>query len=393
MAVFSEFVDFGKYYFDAKALNLNYNIYTLDEKTRERLKNEFKTPLLSTGVPLHSPVFHFLITWVTVFGYRWACLLWFLFNHIVLGICVLLILRFILKKIVDTNKEFIFTTSLFLVLSYQPLIENVSLGQQNLIILLFFILCLYFLDMKRWLLSGVMLSLGIAIKPHFAILLPFFLWKKCYRVFFAALMSFLALEASSLLMYGKEIQYTYWNHVFGNFFRQFSVEISLFNLSSVALVNRLITGGPHIFHLNFATCLASIILLFLFLYTVYSTRDSFKGVDIKFILEFSLIITFLFIAFPLVHEHHYVLLYLPILFLWVILNNKGKLVPLFIFIISFLLIGLEYSLVRFTLFTKGFFSILSGLKLYGVVILFFLTASTIKEISEKEKKLAETKES
>ena len=128
--------------------------------------------------------------------------------------------------------------------------------------------------------------------------------------------------------------------------------------------------------------------------------------DMKFMLEFSLIILALFIVFPHVMEHHFVILYLPIVVIWALLiEHFDPFAPplrrgsgstpskpwslgggrrgadpraVIAFLISFLLIGLKYAWGRFPTLGGGLISLVTGLKLYGVIILFFLVAAMIR---------------
>ena len=380
MAVFSNFGDFGSYYFYSKALSLNYNVYDLDEGAIEQLSEKFRVPPFPypTG---HSPIFLFLARSFTFFEYRLASIIWLLVLNILLFFITLIILRVAYEKIVDIDRKFIMTSSVFLVLSFHPLIENMHLGQINLLALFFVVLCLYFLNKKKYVISGVMLSLSILMKPFLGILLLFFLWKRCYRVFFSALISFIVLEALGIFLNGVDIYFKYLT-VMKNYI--LTDNISVANLSLENLFSRVANLSTHPNFININASLAFTLSIILLLYLLYITKGRFNGLDLKFILEFLLFITFAFIASPVVHEHHYVFLYLPILFLWARLSKDAKLVPALLFIISFLLIGLRYSLVRFPIFNMGPLAIFSGCKLYGVIILFFLTAHMI--VTEKSVK-------
>ena len=385
MAIFSEFEDFCNYYLYSKALRLNYNVYTLDEATKEQIMRDFGIPPIKSDAlicTLHSPAYSTLFLVFTFFEYRIASLLWFILNHILLITSVLIILRLIYEKIIGIDGKFIIISSIFLVFVFQPLIENMDIGQVNPFVFFFFVLCLYFLNKKRYAISGAMLSLGILIKPHFILLLPFLLWKKCYRVFFSALISFIILEILGILINGSGVYADYLTQTSRILYPSIG-NMSMRNLSLGTLINRVANLAVHPSFLNVTICLALFALLLLFAYLFHVTKSEFKTLDLSFILEFSLAIIFVLIAAPIVHEHYYIMLYLPILFLWAKLSRDGKKIPLFLFFLSFLLIGLKYSLISFPMFRTGPLAIFSGLKLYGVLVLFFLTAYVIRKDSRK----------
>ncbi len=371
MSFSSDFGDFGNYYFYSKALSLNYNIYKLDAVATQTLAQSFGMPEFVRGTG-HSPIFLSLIKGITYLPFRLASILWLFLNNILLISSILIILKLAFEKIPNLDKEFLNLSSIFFVLSYQPLLESMALGQSTVLILFFLILSLNFLNHKKYGLSGLVLSLSILIKPHLGIFLIFFLWKKCYRVFFSSLISLLVLEVLSLILNGPSIEYYYWTSAIFKFFSRNLTNMSMANLSFLGLINRIVNVSLYGQYLDIIIGLVSIFSLTLFGYTLYLIRGRFKDLDEKFILDFSLVIICLFMVFPLVHEHHFVLLYLPIIFSWAKLNKELRRVPLILFMISYLLIGLRYNLIRFPEFGSGFFSIFSGFKLYGVAVLFLL---------------------
>ena len=89
-------------------------------------------------------------------------------------------------------------------------------------------------------------------------------------------------------------------------------------------------------------------------------------------LEFSLFTTLCFIISPYLHENHLVVLYLPLLSVWVLLEKIKTKRYFALFIIAYLLLGLKYSLNRFPLFHSGLPTIFTGLKLAGCFVLYFL---------------------
>lgn len=377
--------DFGNYYFYSKAIWLNHNIYTMDEATMERLRISFNMPAFShpTG---HSPAFFFLVRPITFFDFESASRIWLMLNSLLLFASLFIILKLVCEKLADAEKNFIAASSLFMVLSFQPLIENMYNGQNNALVLFFFVLALYFMKEKRFFLAGVILALGIIPKPSFGLILPFFLWKRCYRVFFAASISLAAAELLPILLYGKGVVFSYWTigakEMLLNCMNSAFIPMSMPDYSLAALANRMSNFDRHFAAVLFGA--AVVFSIILSLYAVYVTRRKFKNFDMEFILEFSLILTLVFIIFLVIHEHHYIILYLPIISVWAGLSRDTKVVPAILFVVSFLLIALKYSLVRFPLFNSGFLSIFSGFKLYGVMILFFLTAYLINEDSKRQ---------
>lgn len=382
IGAFSELGDFCSFYFHAKALRLNYNPYTQDEVARESLRKEFGLPQ-SVYIADYSLIFYNLVRGLTFLEYRTACIIWLLLNNILLFSSILIILRLAFAKIPNVDRTFIVISSVFLVFSFQPLIEDLFIGQVNLPVLFLFTLALYSLNQRRPVLSGALLGLGILIRPFFAILMPFLLWKRCYRVFFAALISLIVLELSGVLFNGIDIYVSSWQAIGNATLVMFIKDASMTNYALGALINRIANLPQHPDSFNIIFGLTFILSLSLFVYTLYITKGRFRELDLKFILGFSLMIICGLIISPVVHEHHYVFLYLPIIFVWSKLNRDEERVPLVLFIVSFLPIGLKYFLKRLHIFNTGLLSIFSGFKLYGVALLFFLVAYMIKKIQKE----------
>jgi hypothetical protein len=156
--------------------------------------------------------------------------------------------------------------------------------------------------------------------------------------------------------------------------------MSLYNFSLGALFNRVANIAAHPGYFFIVLILSLSLYILLFVYSLYNTREKFTRVDTKFILEFSLFVMFILIVSPVVHEHHYIFLYIPILFLWVYLSSNTIFIPAILFISAFLLIGSRYSLEKFPPFSAGPLAVFTGFKTYGVIILFFLTSYIIEKM-------------
>jgi hypothetical protein len=376
-AAFSGFGDFGNYYFYSKVIP-HHNIYTMEETTFHQLRIAFNMPNF-VHPSAHSPAFFFLLGPITNFDFQSASIIWLILNNLLLFSSIFIILKLAGEKFNIADKNFLMGSALFMVFSFQPLIENIHMGQNNILILFFFSMALYCLSKKMGILCAVMLSLGIIMKPSFIILLPFFLWKRCYRVFFTTLILLALAEFLPIFLYGKETVFSYWFIGAKGIFLSNLDSMSLANLSLPAIINRISNLSAHPDMASIIISASLTLSLFLFLYVLYVTRRKFIDFDGTFIMEFSLVLLLLFIICPIVHEHHYILLYLPIIAVWARLcRERASSMPI-IFVLSFLLIALRYSLVSFDTFHSGFLSIFSGFKLYGVMILFFLTAHIINK--------------
>lgn len=373
MAIRGNFCDFGHFYFYSKAMRLGYDIYGMDEATRTALIGQFRMPEFMSEPPGYPPGFFLMFHSLTFLDYPAAARIWLLINNLFLVMSIMIILSLVFEKIRDIDRTFIILSVIFLAFSFQPLLEDMAVGQINAIVLFCLTGCLYLLDRRKWVLSGIALSMGVLIKPQLGILLVFFLWKKCYRVFFPALAFLLILQMLPILSFGQYHARGYSASII-NSFDIYAHDVSMANYSLEALFNRLFDLAGHPGTLIFSLSLSLTVSLGLLAFLIRATRGKFERVDDKFFLEFSLAVIFVLIAFPVVHEPHYLFLYLPIIFIWAGLTERPNHPAAIFFVISFLLIGLGYSLRAFPVFCLGPLAVFSGFKLYGVIILFMLTS-------------------
>jgi len=95
------------------------------------------------GPPQYAPLFFFLLSPFMTDNFKLATILWTIFNHLLL-IWSLFILFHLIEKfeIADTFTGKILV--IFLFLSSQPLLENICVGQVNILILLLLLLMIKF---------------------------------------------------------------------------------------------------------------------------------------------------------------------------------------------------------------------------------------------------------
>ena len=194
--------------------------------------------------------------------------------------------------------------------------------------------------------------------------------------------------AATLLMvlkYGTGMEKEYYRlMVFVTHIKVYTSTAGLSNLSTAAFVNRFfnISGTAH--RAPYFSVFLGVWSLLLTAYTGWLTRGRFHGVTKLFLLQFSIVFAYLFAVYPFVHEHHYVLLYLLIISSWASVCRAPAAKYALLFVVSYVLLGLKYSLVRFPLFSKGILSVASCGKLLGVLILFYLASCLIKEERAQE---------
>jgi hypothetical protein len=219
-------------------------------------------------------------------------------------------------------------------------------------------------------------AIGLLIKPHLIMVLLLFPWKRCWRLAVSAAATLAFIEWLSILAW-PALEQRYWMvELPGYFARKAVILASPDNYSFPALVYR-ITAFPALQRAGFV--FVGLCSLGLLLFVFYRARGRFAGVDRRFLLEFSLFLMLPSIVFMMVHEHHYILLFIPLIFIWGALQKEGRYGALFI--AAFVLLGLRYNLIQFPAFRQGPLALMGGLKLFGLLILFCLASRLHGEAS------------
>src|SRR2546428_2303114 len=159
----SPFIDFAHYYTYATVIVEGHSPLDTDAvKLVEARQN-----LRSAGVSaLYSPLFYFVMgTWVH-FPFRQAAVIWLFINQTCLvGACLLCFRRFTSAPRVGI------AAVLFVVLNYQPLFEDLVLGQSNILLLFFVSLAWWGLRTERHRVPAGAVLVAMIVKPHYGLLL------------------------------------------------------------------------------------------------------------------------------------------------------------------------------------------------------------------------------
>lgn len=358
------FADFAHYYFYSKQLSEGVDIYSLTNTKLEHLMQKSSIPVnihIAGGV-IYSPIFFFLMSPFTYLSFWSANIIWLLINHIALIACLWFSARIINLK---TQNHFVTLSILGVVFfASQPLLENVEIGQCNILILLPLILICHFQQHgKQHYLTGAFLGFILLLKPQFGLLLLFFLLKRDFVFCISALIAYIALRTIGVITCGFHIEVSYWQNLSNNL-SNLSNSIDAINLSLKEVFNRLFFEFLLHRYTTFFYIASSLIICFItFLCT-------FRDKGRNFLAEYSSIICLILLVSPLTEEHHLMLTSLPIIIAICNLNQNRTTTVLVI--LSFLLIAVRYSLISFSFFDTGIPSILHFGKTAGVFLLWYV---------------------
>lgn len=356
----SPFNDFGNYWVNANILRYGANPW--DCKTVDPLivKQAEENHLTLLDAPFHSLGYFVFVLPFSMLPFRCAALAWLAVGHILLFFAVWLLLKAASGKR-GFSWEDVFTV-VFLVFAFWPIREQLHDGQPNFFILFLLSLCLFFLKKERYLWAGISLGVGIQFREYLGLLILFFLLKKNYRILAGILIGIVSLKALAVGLFGFDKELSYWRHIIGLFGKR--AHFTMANQSLAAAICRI---GKDM--MGVAVC--RVIGLFLSLIfigkAVFNTRK--KGNDLSGV---ALFLSLCFLVSAWVHESHYVALYPAIIVAWFQLQNKSSWLLRGCFMLSYLFLGLKYSFIRFPQFHSGPLAFFSAVKVWGVILLFFV---------------------
>ncbi|MGH7428993.1 MAG: glycosyltransferase 87 family protein, partial [Candidatus Methylomirabilaceae bacterium] len=255
--------------------------------------------------------------------------------------------------------------TLFVMFNYQPLIENLALGQAN--ILLLFLVTLAWWGLRAghpWVAAGTVAA-AVHIKLQYGLLLPLLWWiglrSVCTR---ALLLAGLGLGAG-LLVLGSAHYLEYLRYLLASpdYLLTWTANLSLRSTLHRLLVSfgesRQVTDG--------LTLAVDGVLLALFARALpRATLPDSSALD----WSWGLGLTAILLLSPLTEEHHLVVLLLPLTLLLLTEPVPARRsLELGLLMVAVILLGSRYSFERFELFHQGLLSLLTTGKLLGVVSL------------------------
>ena len=346
------FGDFGNYYYNATKLNEGVNVFALSDEEENRLKRESGLPVLPCGGPGYAPVFQFLMGFLAKLDFWSALGVWLLLNH------ALLVGLLAAVPTLTGKDPFTLFAAVFFVFASHPFVENIGVGQSNLLILFFLTAAaLVMISGRSKALCGSLIASALIIKPQYGLVLLLFLWRRDYRVVASAIACYILLRLAGVMIYGWDVEAAYWSHVLMR-----STLFETANISLKGVLDKTLIGMTHGALLSSSAYVAvGCALVAASLRAIPrdgSDRDAFAG--------FAILVSLVILLAPVTYEHYLVLMFIPfIASLGGMDFRKGMGV---LFVIAFSLISLRYSLDRFAFFQSGWPVLLASGKTVGVFL-------------------------
>lgn len=375
------FADFHVNYYTGQRMLNHQNVYDLDGYRKDGMAN-FKYP----------PLFAAITALFALTSERAAATIWF-----AAGFILLIIFMHFSGRLIFTNnltykqKNWIYFWSLFLTSRFH--MQNFDEGQVNFLMMTTLLLGLYTLTRKKELLAALLFGFSILIKYMSAIFIPYFLFKKKFRLVFYIFCSMAFFTFLPALVWG-------WGH---NLFlqKQFfpyvcSTSLDMFSLSDYAnqslfsAIVRLFSDfgsyGINIFALSdkglFLVLFTVPILLYLVILLPSKSSKSFFNCKEFDSIDIGLILVCAALLNPNAWKHAFIFMtfgYMVALSYLIQTKTKDKIV-LFLVFLSFLLHSFPNSFLTES-WAGETFDILSFVTLGALVL--FVGLSKIKFFPSK----------
>jgi hypothetical protein len=369
LLVDAPFIDFAHYYTYATVVSLGQDPFDPQAVAQvDHLLNIRRAGAAANYPPLF---YLFMQPWVLL-PFRLSAVVWLLAGQV----CLLLTVWLCFRRVASVAPIPLGAT-LFVILNYQPLIENLALGQANVLLLFLVTLAWWGLRAGHPWVAAVAVATAVHIKPQYGLLLPLLWWiglgSVCAR---ALLLAGLGLGAG-LLILGPAHYLEYLRYVLSppdylsTWTANLSPRATLHRLLSGSVESRLVADG--------LTLAVDGLLLALF---ARALPRSMPLNPLALDWSWGLGLTAILLLSPLTEEHHLVVLLLPLtLLLLAEPLPAGRSLEVGFLVVSIVLLGSRYSFDRFALLHQGLLSLLTTGKLLGVAGLAWILIRRLRHTS------------
>jgi hypothetical protein len=282
----------------------------------------------------YSPFFAMLVAPIGLLPRSVAGFFW------LLGMCICLffVIKMAKKMIIGDKPPPAYFYLLSLVLASKFLVREITLGQTDFLILLLIFLSLHFVQHEKEFLAGIFLALSVLIKPTSLIFIPYFLYKKRFKVTVSAIAMSLVFLLVPSFVYG------FWGNM--NLLSGWKTIMSIssppllandMNQSIFAFFYRLLTSAPYEVNiLNLSYTLVNVLIyaaiISFFIFLLFLNRKS-KLIDESFVhnkesIEYSFLFIFMALFSPLGWFQNYSSSILAIMILvYYVLETKFSKIP------------------------------------------------------------------
>ena len=368
----SPFIDFAHYYTFATVVSLGLDPFDPQAVSRVDSMLNIRRAGSAANYP---PLFYLIMQPWTLLPFHYAKVAW-----VFAGQVCLLGSFFVCFRQIAAASPVRVAAVLFVVLNYQPLAEDIALGQSNLMLLLLLTVAWWGLRAGHPWASAAAIAMTVHVKVQFGLLL-LLLWWMGYRTVSARalLLAGLGLGASLIVLgSAQHLEYLRYVTALPDYLLTWTANISLratlHRLFEMPGLGRAITDGLWL-------AFGAGILFLLARAIPRAIASSSPALDRAWGLGLAAIL----LLSPLTEEHHLVVLLLPLTLL--LLDQAHTPLPtreMAVLVGSVLLLGSRYSLEQFPAFHHGALSLLMTGKLVGVMGLAWVLALRLRVVNGRE---------
>lgn len=327
------------------------------------------------------PVISLLFIPQTYLTEETAVKLWFAINIIFLIAMIFLILKINRLLFYRDYKLITFVA----VLNFNPVFETIKWGQVNIIVYCLMLGSLYFYLLNRKLFTSILLGTAIIFKVIPGLLILYFLIRKEFKIVFLTFVTMLFFLGISISIFGINLHKDYFTVKLPGA-SKFGYKGDIYDQSFQGMSFRLFWGdngytNSWIDNFNFSKRVSSFLRIGALLTLIIFLFNRKKNNDNKIkSLEFALTIVTIHLFHSLSWEHHFVWsLYLYILLFIILREFNFEKKIFYAVIISFIVVAAKYGYDN-KFFCSGIMILFTGIKLYGIIILWAAGLLTLKKL-------------
>jgi hypothetical protein len=349
LLVESDFIDLAYHYFHATMLRAGLDPFDPAHVAAARAADPLRH---AGGEAVYTPGYFVLFQPLTWLPFRWVATLWLVLSLAIVVAAVAVVVRHAARPASWVTIAF----ATLLVAWYQPLQEDLFLGQNNTLLLGAAAVAWYAIGRDRPWLAGVAVGAMAFVKIPFAALVPLLVLLGLWRVALAAAVAWAVLFVMGLPQLG--IDY-YARYVAALARHTAVVAADVHNLSLNALWHRLLGGSPaHVVYLVTSLALVAGV--------VWRART--PAVDASPRTRVVLALTLIPLLSPHTEEHHLVVTLLPLLVAAFAIRDAGA-GGRTAYVAALVLIASRYSWNRFAADHATVWTALLSAKVFGVLLL------------------------
>jgi hypothetical protein len=355
------FGDYALFYAQTTLLETGENIFVPNKlEFQQRVNLPVRMCGSFKGAAGNSPFYFLTISPFAKVPFWPSVVLWTAFNILLLlaGLC------FLDMAMADINADRWLARLMLgiIALSSQPLLENLGLGQNNLLIFAALAGALLLRQRDRHFWAGCALAFVLTIKQQYGMLAILFLWRREYKVLSGIAAGFIAFNSLSTLVYGIPVELAYWKNL-SSISSRLSTMVWNMDISLKSFIGLIIAPSA-------GAVAALLVYLSIFLIATGVCLKKVRGEGTTLLLAgFSVFLCLSFLLSPLSEEPHLVLMIGPLAAAFLMLGEDAT--DRVLWAAAFLLINLRYSLASFNAIPP-WLAPLYYLKTAGVVSLLIL---------------------